>query len=105
MIPKLNPIIHSELRLAIMSVLANANEVDFQFIQKITGANSGNISVQISKLEEAGYISIDRFFVGKKPRLKIRITQLGRKAYNKYLETLHELLSMSSYTDSEKEET
>ena len=77
MLPKLDPLLHSELRLAIMSLLAGVDEADFTYLKEQTGATSGNLSVQIDKLSEAGYISVEKGFKGKMPRTVCRITPHG----------------------------
>ena len=61
MFPKLDPILHSELRLAVMSILAGVDSAEFSYIKQQTGATSGNLSVQIDKLSAAGYISVERW--------------------------------------------
>ena len=60
MFPKLDPLLHSELRLAVISILAGVDEADFTYLKKQTGATSGNLSVQIDKLTSAGYITVER---------------------------------------------
>ena len=93
MFPKLDPLLHSELRLAVMSILAGVDEADFTFIKKQTGATSGNLSVQIDKLTTAGYISVEKGFKGKMPRTTCRMTPEGRQAFSNYVEALQEYLS------------
>ena len=93
MFPKLDPLLHSELRLAVMSILAGVDEADFTFIKKQTGATSGNLSVQIDKLTMAGYISVEKGFKGKMPRTTCRMTPEGRQAFSNYVEALQEYLS------------
>ncbi|MBR3703359.1 MAG: transcriptional regulator, partial [Alistipes sp.] len=68
MFKELNPILHSELRLAVMSVLLSVESADFVFLREQTGATAGNLSVQIDKLQKAGYITIEKGFKGKMPR-------------------------------------
>ena len=65
MFPKLDPLLHSELRLAVMSILAGVDEADFTYLKKQTGATSGNLSVQIDKLTAAGYITVEKGFKGQ----------------------------------------
>ena len=65
MFPKLDPLLHSELRLAVMSILAGVDEADFTYLKRQTGATSGNLSVQIDKLTTAGYITMEKGFKGK----------------------------------------
>ena len=84
----LDPLLHSELRLAIMSILIGTEEADFPFIKDQTQASSGNLSVQIDKLEKAGYISVEKTFHGKRPCTICRMTDNGRKAFENYVEAL-----------------
>lgn len=82
---KLDPLLHSELRLAIMSVLMELEEADFNYIKDITEATSGNLSIQSDKLATAGYIEIEKGFRGKKPCTVYRITDTGRQAFENYV--------------------
>jgi len=93
MFPKLDPILHSELRLAVMSILIGVDEADFTYLKKQTGATSGNLSVQIDKLMAAGYITVEKGFKGKMPHTTCKITKAGQEAFNKYVESLKEYLS------------
>lgn len=93
MFPKLDPILHSELRLAVMSILIGVDEADFTYLKKQTGATSGNLSVQIDKLMAAGYITVEKSFKGKVPHTTCKITTTGQEAFNKYVESLKEYLS------------
>ncbi len=93
MFPKLDPLLHSELRLAVMSILAGVDEADFTFLKKQTGATSGNLSVQIDKLTSAGYITVEKGFKGKMPRTTCRITPEGQAAFSSYVAALQEYLS------------
>ncbi len=93
MFPKLDPLLHSELRLAVMSILASVEEADFTYLKKKTGASSGNLSVQIDKLAAAGYIVVEKGFKGKMPRTACRISPQGREAFDRYVATLHEYLT------------
>lgn len=95
MFPKLDPILHSELRLAVMSILAGVDEADFTYLKKRTGATSGNLSVQIDKLTAAGYIAVEKGFKGKMPRTSCKITTAGQEAFNKYVDALKEYLQAS----------
>ena len=93
MLPKLDPLLHSELRLAVMSLLAGVDEADFTYLKKQTGATSGNLSVQIDKLTTAGYITVEKGFKGKMPRTACRITPAGQEAFRNYVNALQEYLS------------
>lgn len=92
MLPKLDPLLHSELRLAVMSILAGVEEAEFSYLKKQTGATSGNLSVQIDKLSAAGYISVDKGFKGKLPCTTCKITSEGLDAFEKYVNALKEYL-------------
>ena len=92
MFPKLDPLLHSELRLAVMSILAGVDEADFTYLKNQTGATAGNLSVQIDKLTSAGYITVEKGFKGKMPRTTCRITPSGAVAFERYVEALKEYL-------------
>ena len=89
----LDPLLHSELRLAVMSILLDASEADFVFLKAQTGATSGNLSVQIDKLQQAGYIDVEKGFKGKVPQTVCRITDRGREAFAAYVDALRSYIS------------
>lgn len=88
MLRELNPLLHSELRLAIMSILISVENADFVFLREQTGATAGNLSVQIDKLQQAGYITVEKGFNGKKPRTTCAITEQGVAAFEEYVDAL-----------------
>lgn len=88
MFEELDPLLHSQLRLAIISLLISVQEADFVFIREKTGATAGNLSVQIEKLSEAGYIESNKFIDGKRPRTVCRITDKGIEAFDVYVKAL-----------------
>ncbi|WP_315368080.1 transcriptional regulator [Prevotella koreensis] len=88
MFEKLDPLLHSELRLAVMSILINVGEADFTYIREHTDATAGNLSVQIDKLQQAGYIDVTKGFEGKRPKTSCKITKKGLKAFEEYVEAL-----------------
>ena len=92
MFPKLDPIIHSELRLAVMSILASVDSAEFSYLKQQTGATSGNLSVQIDKLSAARYISVEKGFKGKVPCTTCKITPAGLAAFENYINSLKEYL-------------
>lgn len=94
MLKELNPILHSQLRLAIISILMSVEEADFVFLKEQTNATAGNLSVQIDKLLSAGYITVEKNFVGKKTRTTCRITTLGQEAFEEYVNTLKTYLKL-----------
>jgi len=94
MLKPLDPLLHSELRLAVMSLLVGVEEADFVFLKEETGASAGNLSVQIDKLSTAGYIDVEKKFVGKRPQTLCRITPVGAKAMEEYVETLKTYLKI-----------
>lgn len=91
---KLDPLLHSELRLAVMSVLISMETADFVYLKKETGATAGNLSVQLDKLSQAGYIEVEKTFDGKKPHTTCRITDKGRQAFEDYVESLKSYLQI-----------
>ncbi len=90
----LDPLLHSELRLAVMSLLIGVEEADFVYIREQTGATSGNLSIQLDKLGKAGYVDIEKTFKGKMPRTVCRITDTGKKAFGQYVEDLKSYLKL-----------
>ncbi|RRC98710.1 winged helix-turn-helix domain-containing protein [Prevotella sp. OH937_COT-195] len=88
MFDKLDPLLHSELRLAVMSILINVEEADFTYIREQTGATAGNLSVQIDKLQQADYIEVSKGFEGKRPKTTCRITAKGFRAFEGYVDAL-----------------
>jgi hypothetical protein BACCOPRO_00820 len=91
---ELNPLLHSQLRLAIMSILMNVDEADFVYLKEKTESTAGNLSVQLDKLSTAGYIAVNKGFVGKKPRTVCTITDTGRKAFEEYVDDLRQYLNL-----------
>ena len=85
---ELDPLLHSQLRLAVMSLLISLEEADFVYLREKTGSTAGNLSVQIEKLTQAQSIEVDKGYSGKKPRTTCRITPTGRKAFEEYLDAL-----------------
>jgi predicted transcriptional regulator len=88
----LDPILHSQLRLAIVSLLLTSNDVDFNQIKETTNATSGNISVQIRKLQEAGYIEVVKSFKNNYQNTSLSITKKGIKAFEDYVESLKQYI-------------
>ncbi len=94
MLKELNPLLHSQLRLAVMSILLSVDEADFVYLKEQTNATAGNLSVQIDKLSEAGYIQVNKSFAGKKPRTTCCITEAGKAAMEEYVEALKSYLNL-----------
>ena len=94
MFTPLDPLLHSELRLAVMSLLISTDDAEFPFIKEQTGATAGNLSVQIDKLSAAGYIEVEKTFKGKRPCTICRITPAGRQAFETYVEALKSYLQI-----------
>jgi DNA-binding MarR family transcriptional regulator len=94
-IGKIDDVIHGRLRLGVMAYLANAEVADFNELKAVLEVTQGNLSVQLRKLEEAGYVAIEKGFLGRKPRTQLRITPEGRKAFAAYLEALGKLIGQS----------
>ena len=93
MFKELNPLLHSELRLAVMSLLLGVESADFVYIREQTGSTAGNLSVQLDKLSQAGYIEVHKTFVGKKPRTTCNITPAGVEAFEEYVNALKSYIS------------
>ena len=91
---ELNPLLHSQLRLAVMSILMNVAEADFVYLKEKTESTAGNLSVQLDKLSSAGYITIEKGMSGKRPRTTCSVTSEGRKAFEEYVETLKTYLGI-----------
>lgn len=89
---ELNPLLHSELRLAVMSILMSMEEADFVFLREKTESTAGNLSVQLDKLSSAGYISMDKGFEGKRPRTICSITPQGIAAFEEYVDALKQYI-------------
>lgn len=91
---ELNPLLHSQLRLAVMSILMNVEEADFVYLREKTESTAGNLSVQLDKLSSTGYISVEKGFVGKKTRTTCQITEEGRKAFEEYVDALKQYINL-----------
>ena len=91
---ELDPLLHSQLRLAVMSILMNVDEADFVYLKEKTESTAGNLSVQLDKLSAAGYITVSKGFVGKKTRTTCRVTDAGRTAFEQYVEGLKDYLNL-----------
>ena len=94
MLKELDPLLHSQLRLAVISILMSVDEADFVYLKEQTGATAGNLSVQIEKLATAEYIEVTKEFVGKKTRTSCRITDKGRMAFETYVNDLKTYLNL-----------
>ncbi|MFN3839695.1 MAG: winged helix-turn-helix domain-containing protein [Cyclobacteriaceae bacterium] len=88
MLAELDPLLHSQLRLGVMSILMSVDSAEFTFLEEKTNATAGNLSVQLDKLSEAGYITIEKSFRGKKPLTTCKITRKGMKAFEEYVDAL-----------------
>lgn len=93
-IVNLDPVIHSRIRLAMMSTLAGLDSADFNDLKELTGATDGNLSTHLSRLEAAGYIKLRKGYRGKRPLTTCRLTATGRSAFEHYLEQLKANLSL-----------
>ena len=91
----LDPVLHSQLRLAIVSLLMNNQEAEFTTIKERTNATAGNLSVQINKLREAGYIEVVKDFKDNYPHTLCKITSAGKEAFGNYVKSLQTYLSVN----------
>jgi DNA-binding transcriptional ArsR family regulator len=92
MFKELDPILHSQLRLAIVSILISVKEAEFTFIKEKTNATAGNLSVQIQKLKEAGYVDVQKKFKDNYPQTMCNITTKGLKAFESYVKNIQTYL-------------
>jgi len=95
MFKSLDPILHSQLRLATVSILMEVKEADFSFIKSETKATAGNLSVQINKLKDAGYITVEKSFKGNYPLTQCSITKKGIEAFEEYVKAISGYLKKS----------
>ena len=91
---ELDPILHSQLRLAIISILISVKEAEFTFLKEKTNATAGNLSVQINKLKEVGYIDVVKQFKDNYPQTICKITPVGIAAFEEYVKNLQSYLGV-----------
>ncbi len=91
-LPDLDPIIHGKLRLALLSLLAGVEQAEFTWLKEKTGSTDGNLGAHLLKLEEAGYVSVEKKFVLRKPVTLYAMTGAGRHALAKYVQALKKLI-------------
>lgn len=94
MFKELDPLLHSQLRLAVMSILIGAEEADFVYLKEQTDSTAGNLSIQLEKLRGAGFIKIEKTFAGKRTRTVCRMTPAGKKAFENYVLNLKEYIGV-----------
>lgn len=92
---ELDPILHSQLRLAVISLLIGLKEAEFTFIKEKTNSTAGNLSVQINKLKEADYIEVTKQFKDNYPQTVCRITAKGIDAFEKYVQALQSYMKIA----------
>jgi DNA-binding MarR family transcriptional regulator len=93
MFDDLDPLLHSQLRLAVMSLLISVESAEFTYLKEKTNSTAGNLSVQLDKLSEAGYITIEKSFRGKKPLTTCKVTSKGIKAFEEYVNILKQYIN------------
>jgi DNA-binding HxlR family transcriptional regulator len=92
--------IHSRIRLAIMAVLASVDEMDFNSIKKAVNTTDGNLSVHLKKLEENGYIKIEKKFINRKPLTTCCLTKKGEQSFSDYIATVEGFIQKTKNTKS-----
>ena len=97
-LPELNPVIHGKLRLALLSLLSGVEEAEFTWLRSKTGSTDGNLGAQLLKLEEAGYVKVEKKFVQRKPQTLYRMSGAGRRALTEYVHALKQLLGTAMTT-------
>ena len=101
-IERIDEVIHGRVRLGIMMYLANAETADFNELKAALNTTQGNLSVHLSKLEQAGFVEIVKSFLGKRPNTRIRIARAGRKALDAYLQVLSDIIAQQAPHASRK---
>lgn len=91
---ELDPLLHSQLRLAVMSILMTVEVADFVYLRDRTESTAGNLSVQIEKLSKAGYIDVEKGFQGRKTRTVCRVTDKGSQAFKDYVDALRTYIDL-----------
>jgi DNA-binding MarR family transcriptional regulator len=91
---ELDPILHSQLRLAVMSLLISVKEAEFTFIKEKTNSTAGNLSVQVQKLKDVGYIEVSKQFKDNYPQTTCKVTQKGVEAFEDYVQALQQYLQV-----------
>jgi DNA-binding HxlR family transcriptional regulator len=91
-VERIDDVIHGRMRLGIMAYLVRNEVADFNELKAALNATQGNLSVHLRKLEEAGYVKINKGYLGRKPRTRIQLLQKGRKAFNAYLDDMSSLI-------------
>jgi DNA-binding PadR family transcriptional regulator len=91
-LPELDPVVHGRLRLALLSLLSAVEEAEFTWLRAKTQATDGNLGAQLLKLEQAGYVAVEKKFVLRKPQTVYRVTESGRQALTNYVKALRKLL-------------
>ena len=89
---ELDPLIHAPARLMVLTYLYVVDSIDFVYLKRVTDLSWGNLSTHLSKLEEAGYVELEKSFQDKKPHTMIRLTDQGRQAFRAYKDGLQEVL-------------
>lgn len=88
----LDDVIHSRIRLAVMAILASADDAEFTYLRDAVGATDGNLSTHMSRLADAGYVEVEKRFVDNKPMTRYRLSEEGRRAFRAYVERMEHLL-------------
>lgn len=96
MFKELDPILHSQLRLAVISLLISVKEAEFTFLKEKTNSTAGNLSVQINKLKDAGYIDVTKQFSNNYPQTICKITPKGIDAFETYVNALQSYMNPSN---------
>jgi len=94
-VTELNPLIHQPTRLRIMAALVSLDEgdgADFVFLRDLLGLTDGNLSVHLRRLEEAGYVAVEKTFVERRPRTWLRATSEGREAFSAHVDALEQII-------------
>jgi len=91
-LPDIDPLIHAPARLMVLSYLYVVESADYVYLMRMTGLTWGNLATHLSKLEEAGYIAVQKTFNGKKPQTILRMSEQGRAAFRTYKKNMQQIL-------------
>lgn len=98
---QLDPVIHAPTRLAVLSILITVENANFTYLKEATATTDGNLSTHLTKLEESGYITIEKSFKGKKPQTTCAITDAGKKAFAHYLDQMEQIVRIQREKSSQ----
>ena len=92
-----DPLVHSRIRLSVLAILVSVDDAEFTYLRKQVKATDGNLGAHLRRLEEAGYLHVTKHFVGRKPLTRYRVTETGREAFRRYVDSVEQMLRATPY--------